>query len=350
MTRAVLLLLLLPACSAAIDDAKWEAYKTAFDKRYADAGTERTAYINFLDNSQRIATHNAQSPLYLQALNKFSDGSRSEFVARFRRIRSASPLEAAAADCVEYDPPTDDDDANPPASVDWRAAGATSPVGDQAACGNCWAWATVGAIEGALKVQTGNLTALSVEDLSSCDQDGWNRGCGGGNDYKALPWVEANGISSAADVPFIDGAKGTNSPCNMTTRKPIVNITGCTKMFAGMAEKDDEKAIKVAVARQPLSASIQIVDDLMEYKSGIYTGKGDGPGTEGPCTNSTSARVSHGVLFVGYGTTSDGIDYWLMKNSWGKDWGEDGFFRILRGQNTCGVETFTTWVQGAHLI
>ena len=328
----------------------WPDYKAHFGKVYASTSAEAEALQNFEVNSAKIAAHNALDLPFKQGLNKFSDGSRAAWRKRFSHNMSRPSVMLSAGlgregtDCVSSQAVPNAEVAALPSVVNWVAAGnRVSPVGDQGNCGDCWAWATVATIEGSLDMGGHSLVALSPQDISSCTGGQGNSGCNGGNDYLALPWIGIYGIDTLAHQPFLDGKTGATSPCNQS-RHGAVNITGCHQIYNNL------NTLQTAVATQPVSGSIEVVDDLMEYTGGIYTGKGDGPGTEGPCQNDTTANVNHAVTFVGYGTTPEGIDYWLMKNSWGRDWGENGFFRILRGSNTCGVETYGTTADGAFPI
>lgn len=335
-------------------DFSWPEYKASFHKVYASSSDEATARAHFVENRAKIAAHNALDLPYKQGLNQFSDRSRAAWRNQFRHDMSgrgnpaqkqlASSLGRDGHDCIESQAVSAAHVASLPASVDWVAAGnRVSPVMDQGNCGACWAFSTVATIEGSLGMGGHDLEVLSPEDISACTRGQGNAGCNGGNDWVALPWIGVHGIASLADSPFVDGKSGVTSSCD-AARKPAVNITSCHSIY------DNLGSLQAAVAVQPVSGNIEVVDDLMEYTSGIYTGKGDGPGTEGPCDNTTSAGVNHAVTFVGYGTTSDGTDYWLMKNSWGAQWGEKGFFRMLRGQNICGIETYATTADGAHPI
>ena len=91
----------------------------------------------------------------------------------------------------------------------------------------------------------------------------------------------------------------------------------------------DEDELKAAVFQQPVSVAFQVADDFSSYTSGVYTST--------ICGN-TAMDVNHAVLAVGYGNDAEsGLDYWLIKNSWGTSWGDAGFFKIERGVNMCGI-------------
>lgn len=96
---------------------------------------------------------------------------------------------------------------------------------------------------------------------------------------------------------------------------------------ANVTVHDEAAMLRALYNVGPLSIAYEVVDDFMHYSGGVYSSK---------ACNNTSQDVNHAVLAVGYGTL-DGTDYWLVKNSWGADWGVDGYFMIERGVNMCGL-------------
>ena len=104
----------------------------------------------------------------------------------------------------------------------------------------------------------------------------------------------------------------------------------------------DEDELKVAVYQQPVSVAFQVADDFSSYTSGVYTST--------MCGN-TAMDVNHAVLAVGYGTDPvSGLDYWLIKNSWSTDWGMDGFFKMERGVNMCGIAMCNSYPESVEQI
>ena len=112
-------------------------------------------------------------------------------------------------------------------------------------------------------------------------------------------------------------------PCTVESADYILSVGHAHNITEG-----DETELKAAVYQQPVSVAFQVVDGFSDYTSGVYTST--------TCQNG-SADVNHAVLAVGYGTDDSGMDYWLIKNSWSADWGDEGFFKIERGVNMCGI-------------
>ena len=212
-----------------------------------------------------------------------------------------------------------------PDTVDWVDSGAVTNVKDQGNCGSCWSFSATGALEGAYQLKTGSLTAFSEQNLVSCDDV--DLGCKGGLMDQAFQWTMDNGgICTEADYPYVSGKSRDNEDCIQDSCTKDVAVTPTT--FTDVAESDGD--LMDALAQQPVAVAIQANQPAFQfYKSGVMTGKcGD--------------RLDHGVLAVGYGTYSDGTDYYKVKNSWGPKWGMDGYILLGRGSDfgksgQCGI-------------
>ena len=132
---------------------------------------------------------------------------------------------------------------------------------------------------------------------------------------RAFKYVQLHGLCAESDYPYT-GKKG---PCQKCTPQPYTNLSGYQDV------EPNEKALGVALEMGPVSVAIEADQSGFQlYKEGVYSG---------PC----GTTLDHGVLLVGYGTDADGQDYWKIKNSWGSSWGEEGYIRIIRHQDQCGV-------------
>ena len=193
---------------------------------------------------------------------------------------------------------------------------------DKKNAGSCWAFSAVAAMEGITQLSTGKLISLSEQELVDCDTSGEDQGCNGGLMDDAFKFIEQNhGLTTEANYPYA----GTDGTCNnKKAAHPAAKINGYEDVPA-----NNEKALQKAVAHQPIAVAIDAGGfEFQFYSSGVFTGQ---CGTE----------LDHGVAAVGYGTSDDGMKYWLVKNSWGTGWGEEGYIRMQRDvtakEGLCGI-------------
>ncbi|MCO5596851.1 hypothetical protein L7F22_050921 [Adiantum nelumboides] len=282
----------------------------------------------FKENLRYIHRHNhGKQASHKLGLTRFADLTVEEFRARhlgFRLPADPKPLRQVRSIC----------DANTlPSAVDWRQKGAVTDVKDQGQCGSCWAFSTIGAIEGAHAIATGELVSLSEQELVSCVHA--NYGCNGGLMDPSFEWVVKNGgINTEVGYPYVSGA-GTAKFCKWLKKmKKSVKIYGYEDV-----QPDNEDALTCAVAQQPVSVAINAgTRDFQLYAGGVFNSCSD-----------DSNDIDHAVLAVGYGS-DNGKDYWIVKNSWTEDWGLDGYVHIQRSsgnpRGVCGIHSFPSYPLG----
>lgn len=285
----------------------------------------------WLHNNAMIQEHNnrKKSTSLVLGHNAFSDMTQDEFHQYFKLgVHAAPPL--FKSDKSEMEARRTFESMAPltlPDYINWVQMGAVTPVKNQGACGSCWAFSTTGALEGAKFIKTGELVALSEQNLLDCDHT--DLGCNGGLMDNAFKFDEkSGGLCSETDYPYQE-QQGDTCWTNCT------DVPGSiVKTFIDVP-KGDEKALLAAVAMQPVSVAIEASNFAFQfYKSGVIAD--DSCGANG--------NVDHGVLAVGYGTELESqAPYFLVKNSWGAEWGASGFVKIGRGgKNEFGVCSILT--------
>lgn len=207
-----------------------------------------------------------------------------------------------------------------PESIDWRDKNVVTEVKDQGKCGSCWSFSATGSIESVNAIDTGILKNASEQQLMDCSIDYGNNGCKGGLMDNAFKYVIDNGLCSEEEYPYT-AQQDTCHLCNS-----IIKINDYRDIVP-----NNEYILKRVVAQQPVSAAIQAnLLSFRFYSNGIYSDPNCG------------TNLDHGILIIGYGHDKDyQMDYWIIKNSWGKGWGENGYIRIQRNidnsSGLCGI-------------
>jgi C1A family cysteine protease len=271
-----------------------------------------TRFEIFKANMDFVEEHNAKNLSFVVELNKFADLTRGEFKAlylgfkpelRLTPKRTLLDLQVGAS-------------AYPSGSLDWTQKGAVTGVKDQGQCGSCWAFSTTGSSEGAIQIAHGQLTSLSEQELVDCGGTYGNLGCNGGLMDRAFKYMEANGLCTEAAYPY----KAVGGTC----QKSSCTASAYTHLSGYKDVTTTENALGAAVDIGPVSVAIEADQAGFQlYKSGVFSG-------------ACGQTLDHGVLTVGYGTDS-GQDYWKVKNSWGTSWGEQGYIRMIRNKDECGI-------------
>ncbi|KAI3440008.1 uncharacterized protein J3R85_004159 [Psidium guajava] len=305
--------------------SRHERWMAQHGRTYKDAKEKERRFAIFKSNVEYIESFNSVSGKdYKLKINEFADLTNEEFRAfrnGFRRPK-AKMVSTKDDTSFRYENFTD-----VPYFIDWREKGAVTPVKNQGHCSSCWAFSAVAAVEGLIKITTGKLVSLSEQELVDCDVEGDNHGCAYGLMDNAFDFIQQNnGLVTEAEYPY-NGSKGA---CRaVASLDHTVKIGGYEDV-----PMNDEDALLKAVANQPVSAAVDSDGDFRFYSSGVFTGQ-------------CRTDLDHAVTIIGYGTSANGMKYWLVKNSWGTGWGEEGYARIHREfdakEGLCGIAVLASY-------
>jgi len=310
----------------------WQSFKAKYNRQYSSAKEEAMRFKIFKGNYAFIDTHNRRTDVTFQVgINQFADVSNAEFVSMMNGYRrpadrprkAAAPLKLGTQSC----PTSSSGSSDYNNTCDWRAANVVTPIKNQGQCGSCWSFSATGSTEGAHALATGNLVSLSEQNLIDCSVLEGDEGCNGGLMDDAFTYVIKNkGIDTEASYPY--QALGP-----LQCRYKNSSIGATLGSFQDIPT-DNETALAAAVQSiGPVSVAIDAAGMSFQfYKSGIYYD-----------LFCSSTQLDHGVLAVGLGTGKDIFgthEYYIVKNSWGTDWGQAGYIFMSRNRhNNCGIAT-----------
>uniref|UniRef100_M8B4D7 Oryzain alpha chain n=1 Tax=Aegilops tauschii TaxID=37682 RepID=M8B4D7_AEGTA len=329
MSLLVAALLLLLSVAAAADMSRSEEemrrmhaeWMAEHGRVYNATGEGKRRFEVFRDNLRDIDQHNAAADAGVHSfrlgLNPFSDLTYEEFQSRYLGAQTKPQRERKLSVSLQAEVNVELAE-----SVDWRKKGAVGPVKNQGSCSSAWAFAATATIEGINQIVTGDMIPLSAQELLDCTSRYGNDGCDGGLALHAFEFIIHNrGIASEEDYPY----QASQNRCDPEKQKSrVVTIDGYENV-----PSNSEKSLQKAVANQPIVAMIMVSDSFASYAGGIFNGDCEFKGS-----------VNHEVVVIGYGT-GDGNDYWIVRNSWGASWGENGYIRMKRNieasSGMCGI-------------
>jgi len=321
--KAVIAILLVACVFASQDNLRdlFDSWKIQYNKEYATIEEDNVRFGIFAMNYAYVEAWNAAGNTAVLGLNLFADLTNEEFGAIYTGAKPA-PEEVVEANIVEID-----NVETVPSSWTWLTEGAVTPIKNQEQCGSCWAFATVATTEGLYKINGNTLTSFSEQQIVDCSTA--NDGCNGGWPYLAMAYVASNGLETETEYPYV----GTDEKCKYNKADAIT--TGVTG--AAFVTPRSPTALFAAVYQQPVAIIVEADQNAFQlYTSGIIT---TGCGT----------ALDHAITAIGYTPT-----YFIVKNSWGTTWGQQGYVWISSstsyngGLGACGIFSQPQYPKGLN--
>jgi C1A family cysteine protease len=289
-------------------------------------------FDNWVDNDMFIDNINNKSLTYKLGHNIYSAMNLDEF-GQVMQFNSNSKFFSKTE--LESDLPrnyilNEINSTELPPSVDWRTKGVVTPVKNQGQCGSCYSFSNTGALEGIFAIRYGQLESFSEQQIVDCSlrsEGGPNMGCNGGQISKTMDWIgKIGGLCNETHYPYSSGTSQSSGKCSSCTLVPNSQVRSHVDV------QPSDSAMMIALTQQPVSVAVEADQRAFQlYSSGVFT-------------ESCGTNLDHAVLLVGYGTDSSSKqDYYILKNSWGTTWGDQGYMYIGKGsqynggKGQCGV-------------
>ena len=315
----IILVFALITCDVDIDPLMFQQFQKFIKKYHKKYNSINEFLARFEVFKRNVKTALEQeNTSYKTGITKFSDLTQQEFTKTYLNLN----YDALAS--ANFNPYIVKVTNSAPNSWDWREHGFVSSIEDQGSCGGCYAFAAVGNLEGLYYKEKHIMKTFSEQMIIDCDT--LDSGCTGGlMEYTFTFLKQAGGIMLDTDYPY----RAMKSSCRLDKSKFVdMKITGYIKLGSSSSTwspVDEDEIKEFLYETGPLAAALN-ANPLQTYTGGIL----DKKTSECPVSG-----INHAVLIVGYGP-----DYWIVKNSWGSNWGESGYFRIKKGKSTCGINYY----------
>jgi KDEL-tailed cysteine endopeptidase len=329
-----LITVLMFAYALTIDPVEQEFnnFVTKHGKKYKDATEKAKRLTIFKNNYSIVQTMSLRKIKHQVGVTKYFDLTQDEFAAQLLGFKDESITTQSSTNVSTGTSTISTATAKKsllqmalkkqtilPANFDWRDKGKLTPIKDQQTCGGCWSFSTAANIESQILIKYGVTLDIAEQNMLNCDT--LNYGCNGGSMVNAFKTIIAQGGAVNEVAAPYQNTTGTCTTSSLTTR------IGQIGSYAKLTSTDEDVIAKTLYQYGPLSIALN--SNLLQfYVGGIFN--------DPTC----STTMNHAVNIVGYGVDSSGTKYWVVRNSWGISWGENGYFRIARGVGMCGLNKY----------
>jgi len=314
----VLCLVLLASANSCSQD-EFEAFKQKFARTYYDQAEESRRFENFCNTIKKNEGLRKQFPTAQWGITQFADWTEEEFKSILTYKKTDAEATNTTARSINS--------GSNPTSYSWLSysRSVVTDVYNQGQCGSCWAFSATENIESMWALAGNTLVGLSMQQITSCDP--YDDGCNGGNPYNAYKYVmQAGGLDSYASYPYADSL-GQDLPCKFNAANIAAKISGWN--WVSQSASQESNMVTALYQNGPVSVCVD-ASNWSSYTGGLYPSSA--------CGNA----LDHCVEAEGYNL--GGSPYWLIRNSWGTSWGENGYMNLQYGVDACGVAQESTQV------
>jgi cathepsin F len=310
-----------------VDKARFMDFMRKYNKKYDTKEETQKRFGIFQESLRRADAHQKLNPRAKFGVTKFSDLTPEEFKASYltSRVKENFQKPPAKDFSKTVSLPKTVDCQPDPTNFDWNSCNVVTPVYDQGQCGSCWAFSATETIESYYAIAGYPLTELSMQQIVDCDTSGSDQGCNGGFPTGAYQYVEsAGGLDSLQQYPYTaeDGSCQDNQQDAVATVTNYNSVNGEDGLY-------QQSSTSASSGGGPVSVCVD-ASSWQDYSGGVLTSCGD--------------DVDHCVQLTGYAQYGQSGAYWIVRNSWGTDWGQNGYIWIAIGQDLCSIGDYATVV------
>jgi len=328
MSRVFLLLVIATFCCGAslgndpLESYSFDQYRIDFKKATSDTSDYQLRKSIFEKRVRKVILHNSDPVrTWNLTVNKFTDRTEDELKA----MRGGRYAPREIKNYEKPKPEVSKFDTHAPINIDWRTKGVITNVKNQGMCGSCWTFGAAETLESYWALAGNPLTVLSEQQILDCTPNpngcGGTGGCEGGTVELAYARIIVmGGLSTEQNYPY----QGIDEKCENNLLKPYANMTA----FVNLPPNKLQPMLNHIANNGPIAISVD-ASTWSNYGGGVFDG-----------CNQKNPDLDHAVQLVGAGTDPSLGDYWLVRNSWGADWGESGYIRLRRtSEPRCGIDT-----------